>query len=246
MAWLQKTVIIAAIVLASGVAFYQTRRVAVLRVQVQTLQQQQIPLTEQIQELQLEHNEVTRQLAALRAANGRMDPNTELLKLRNEVGQLRRENRDLSETVTKSETDFPGPVFLWEAKPQLTHEQDRLLVRRKKFEGLAPNDGRRNRIQDEIARLVEKLGVASEFRQARAEELVLTRITGSSQCEIHNPTQETLVFAVNTKEDKELVGSLVMSMYREVVLPPGGKLIVPDLVMVSPKMQEQVKAPDLR
>jgi hypothetical protein len=239
---LQKTIVTAALVAALGVAFYQTRRVAILRSQLQTLQPQRILLTEQVQELQREHNETIRQLAALRAADERTD-HTELLKLRNEVGQLRRENRDLSETVTKSKTNFPGPIFLWETKPQLTKEQDKLLVLRKKLEELAPDDGRRNRIQNEIARLVEKLGAASKFREARAEELVLTRLTESSQFEIHNPTQEALVFAVNTKEDKELFGSAVMAMYRQVFLPPGGKLIVRDLVTVNPKMQEEVKTP---
>jgi RNA polymerase sigma factor (sigma-70 family) len=90
---LQKTLIAATIAAAVGTGIYEACQVSNLRSQVQTLQQQQAPLAEQIQQLQRERDDATNQLAGLFAENARLKSNSqesELLKLQNEVTQLRR------------------------------------------------------------------------------------------------------------------------------------------------------------
>ena len=89
MTTLQKTVITAALALAVGVGIYEARQAAGARAEVQTLQQQQTSLTEQIHQLQREHDDLTNRLAVLSDANQRQNPTVELLKLRSQAGMLR-------------------------------------------------------------------------------------------------------------------------------------------------------------
>ena len=79
-----------AIVIATGV--YGMRRVAHLGGQVQTLQQQQAPLTAAMQLLQKERDAASSNLNSLRQENDRLRlDNKELAKLRGEVARLRAE-----------------------------------------------------------------------------------------------------------------------------------------------------------
>ncbi len=89
MTTLQKAIIGTMLVVAVGTGIYQAR-------QVQKLRKQQAPLAEQIRQLQGERDEGARQLATLRDDNERLNRNTvELLKLRGEVGILRRQGSEL-------------------------------------------------------------------------------------------------------------------------------------------------------
>jgi RNA polymerase sigma factor (sigma-70 family) len=65
MTTLQKAIIGAALAAAVGTGIYEARQAAALRSQVQTLQQHQAPLTEQLQQLQRERDDAAKQLAAL-------------------------------------------------------------------------------------------------------------------------------------------------------------------------------------
>jgi len=90
MTTLQKTVIGATLAAAVGTGIYEARQASHLRNQVQTLQQRQAPLGEQVQQLQRERDEATNRLTALREDNERLNRNTgEVLKLRGEVARLR-------------------------------------------------------------------------------------------------------------------------------------------------------------
>jgi hypothetical protein len=92
MTTLQKTLVTATVAVLAGAGIYEARQAAQLRDQVQTLQQQQAPLVEQIRQVQREHDAVTNQLAGLLAENSRLKSNpnqNELLKLRGEVTRLR-------------------------------------------------------------------------------------------------------------------------------------------------------------
>ncbi len=89
---LQKTVVTATIAVLAGAGIYEARQASQLREQVQALQQQQAPLSKHIAELDQALFNATNQLAALRDDNERLNRNTsELLKLRGEVGLLRKQ-----------------------------------------------------------------------------------------------------------------------------------------------------------
>lgn len=90
MTTLQKTLVAATVAVLAGAGIYEARQATQLRDQVQTLQQQQAPMFEQIQQLQKELDEASNRVAGLNndLAKNRGN-NTELLKLRGEVGVLR-------------------------------------------------------------------------------------------------------------------------------------------------------------
>jgi RNA polymerase sigma factor (sigma-70 family) len=99
MTTLQKTLITATIAAAVGAGIYEVRQASTLRTQVQTLQQQQAPLAEQIRELQRERDDATNRLAMSQQENAQLKQNTaELLKLRGEVARLHKATAAPSET----------------------------------------------------------------------------------------------------------------------------------------------------
>jgi len=96
MTTLQKTLITATLTLTVGTGLYAVRQGAVLRSQVQALEQQQAPLTEQVQQLTRERDDATNRLALLADENlAGKNNSTELLKLRGEVGLLRQRTNEL-------------------------------------------------------------------------------------------------------------------------------------------------------
>ncbi len=97
MTTLQKTFIAAALTAAIGTGIFEAHQNSQLRGQVQMLQQQQAPLSEQLAQLQRELDDATNQLAGLLAENAQLKSNSnenELLKLRGEVTRLKQANDD--------------------------------------------------------------------------------------------------------------------------------------------------------
>jgi RNA polymerase sigma factor (sigma-70 family) len=89
---LQKTIIGMALVAAVGTGAYEAHQASQLREQNQTLKQQQISTAEQIRKLQRNYDDATNQKDGLLAENAQLQSSsneTELLKLRGEVTQLR-------------------------------------------------------------------------------------------------------------------------------------------------------------
>jgi hypothetical protein len=100
MTTLQKTLVTATIAAAVGTGIYEARQASALRTRVQTLQQEQAPLTEQTLQLTRERDEATRQLATLGDEIERLNGNTsELLRLRGETGVLRQQTNRLRRLV---------------------------------------------------------------------------------------------------------------------------------------------------
>ena len=95
MTTLQKATIAATLAIVSGVGIHQAYKASQLRDQVQSLQQQQTPLAQQIQELERERDDVNHRLALLTTEKSR---DTELIKLRTEVAALRQIARELVAT----------------------------------------------------------------------------------------------------------------------------------------------------
>jgi len=103
---LQKALITVTVAALAGAGVYEARQAAQLRQQNQTLQQQQAA---QIQHSQHERDEAANQLTGLLAENARLraaQNNTELLKLRGEVGMLRQQI-----AAVKSELSSPSIGF---------------------------------------------------------------------------------------------------------------------------------------
>lgn len=91
MTTLQKGLVVGTLAVLAGTGIYKAHRASLLGAQVQTLQAQQAPLREQLQALQHQLEAATQQVAGLQADNERLNRNTpELMKLRAEVGTLRR------------------------------------------------------------------------------------------------------------------------------------------------------------
>jgi RNA polymerase sigma factor (sigma-70 family) len=94
---LQKTIIGAALAAAVGTGIYEARQASTLRTQLQALQQQ-APPAGQIEQLTRERDETTRQLAALRDDNERLNRNTaELLKLRGKSSLAQTQSREIAQ-----------------------------------------------------------------------------------------------------------------------------------------------------
>jgi hypothetical protein len=72
-----------------GTGIYQARETASLRTQLQIIEQQQGPLTEQIGQLTSKRDEAARSLAGLREALRMSTDNRDLLRLRAEAARLR-------------------------------------------------------------------------------------------------------------------------------------------------------------
>jgi len=90
MTTLQKTIIGATLAAAVGTGVYEARQTATFHAQVQTLQQQQAPLTEQIQQLRQERDDATSRVAQLTSEVERLNQGaSEVIKLRGEVARLR-------------------------------------------------------------------------------------------------------------------------------------------------------------
>jgi RNA polymerase sigma factor (sigma-70 family) len=105
MTTLQKTIIGAALAAAVGTGIFAARQNSKMQSQIQTLQQQQTPLNEQIQQLQSALNDATNQLAGLLAENAQLKSNSnenELLKLRGEVTQLHNTASDPTADAAKN------------------------------------------------------------------------------------------------------------------------------------------------
>ncbi len=109
MTTLQKTIIGATLAAAVGTGVYEARQASTLRTQVQTLRQQQVPLTEEVGQLRGERDEALSKLAAMRQDNERLrQQTTEVLKLRAEVSRLREETRKLAQTKAINSAEAAG------------------------------------------------------------------------------------------------------------------------------------------
>jgi RNA polymerase sigma factor (sigma-70 family) len=109
MTTLQKTIIGAALAAVVGTGIYEARQASRLRDEVQMLQQQQAPLTEQIAQLKSDNEGLSNRVAQ---ANGSpslsSDQWRELLRLRGEVGVLRRQQRELERAAATTQPGRSG------------------------------------------------------------------------------------------------------------------------------------------
>jgi RNA polymerase sigma factor (sigma-70 family) len=108
MTTLQKAIVGTALAVAVGTGIYQARETSSLRTQLQTIEQQQGPLTEQIGQLTRKRDEAARALAGLREALRMSTDNRDLLRLRAEAARLRSTIASARQsTRVSSETNDP-------------------------------------------------------------------------------------------------------------------------------------------
>ena len=89
MTTIRKAIIGATLAAAVGAGIFEAHKNSRLREQVQTFQQRQAPLADQLRQLRHEHDDATNRLAELFAENAQLKSHSdenELLKLRGEVG----------------------------------------------------------------------------------------------------------------------------------------------------------------
>ena len=106
-----KVLVVAALIAAAGVGIFEARQAAQLRRQNQVLQQQQALLAGQIQQLQGERDDAANRLAGLAGETAKSNrDNNELLKLRGEVGVLRRQLDESSGKIAMTHSNTNPPV----------------------------------------------------------------------------------------------------------------------------------------
>jgi len=95
MTTLQKTLITATVAVLAGVGIHEARQASTARAEAKMLRQQQAPFNEQVQQLTRERDDATKRLALLTDELAKSQKNnSELLKLRGEVGLLRAQLAD--------------------------------------------------------------------------------------------------------------------------------------------------------
>jgi RNA polymerase sigma factor (sigma-70 family) len=105
---IQKTLIAATIAALAGTGFYEARQASRLRDQAQALQQQQTLLTEQLDQATSANKSLSSQLAqAGRPPSVSSERLRELLRLRGQVGVLRRQQHELEQSLAAAQSKGP-------------------------------------------------------------------------------------------------------------------------------------------
>ncbi|MEO6035491.1 MAG: sigma-70 family RNA polymerase sigma factor [Verrucomicrobiota bacterium] len=172
----QKSIVTATIAVLAGVGIYEARHAAHLRTEVQTLQQQQQPLTGQIQQLRSERDSANNELALLADEIQKLKSNsTELLKLRGEVGVLRADKN----RVHDSATNQPAPVSVSRWTPQqLTNAGSATPLDTLQTILWAASTGNGQAVSTNLSTSLADFGLRSE-----SENLRLVRVVGQGSPE---------------------------------------------------------------
>jgi preprotein translocase subunit SecD len=118
MTTIQKTLIAATFAVLAGSGLYQAQQAWRLRDQVQALQQLQAALTQQLQQASSENKDLASRLAQTgNPAPVSSERLRELLRLRGEVGVLRRQQRELEQSLAAARAKEPQPTAVASAVP---------------------------------------------------------------------------------------------------------------------------------
>jgi preprotein translocase subunit SecD len=111
MGTLNKRLITGACVVFAGVLYFETQQAARLREEVRTLQQQQAELTKKLEQSASDRRGAPSQLAPSGSSSSTStDRLRELLRLRGEVGVLRRQQREMEQTIATLQSKDPKNV----------------------------------------------------------------------------------------------------------------------------------------
>ncbi len=113
----QKTLILTVLALGAGAGIYGARQVSRLHEQVDALQNQQAPLTAQIEQLRHERDDSKMKLDALLQENEQLrQASQDVPKLRGEVARLRADARELSASKTGTNSATETEMRSWLAR----------------------------------------------------------------------------------------------------------------------------------
>lgn len=116
----QKSLITAAMAVLAGTAIYAAHQNSKLRAQIQTIQQDQAPLAEKVQQLQQAYEDATNQLAGFSKDNAQLESNnSELLALRGEVARLKSTAITAIPTGRKKTITVAAPWKAWNNHQQI-------------------------------------------------------------------------------------------------------------------------------
>ena len=181
MTTLQKTLITATIAAAVGMGIFEAHRASQLHDQVQTLQQQQTPLAEQLAQLQAENMQLSNLVAQAKDQKSLSQAQfNELLKLRGQTGQTRTALQELTK-LKDSATQQNGalPAYFSNALAQGIS----MAEKSNKKAALAKLD-----------RMKEKLHLTDDQAQAISDIMVKN---------IENGSQQTLNLTLNAMQGKQ-------------------------------------------
>ena len=109
MTTLQKTLITVTVAVLAGAGIYEARQATQLREQNQTLQQSQAPLLEQIAQLKSDNQSLSNHVAQTSQPSSlSSDRLRELLRLRGQVGVLKRQQRELEQLAATAQSQPPA------------------------------------------------------------------------------------------------------------------------------------------
>jgi RNA polymerase sigma factor (sigma-70 family) len=112
---LQKTIITATIVAALGTGIYEARQASIMRSQVQALQQQQAPLTEQLSQVKTDNERLSNQVAQAKDSQALSQAQlNDLLKLRAKSTLAQKDSRELAKlksTLARQTGKVPDFIY---------------------------------------------------------------------------------------------------------------------------------------
>ena len=196
MTTLQKTLITAALAVFAGTGIYEAHQASQLRDQVQTLQQQQAPLAEQLAKLQAENKQLSNLVAQAKDQKSLSQAQlNELLKLRGQTGQARTALQELAKLKNNAaQQSGTMPAYFTNAMAQGVAMSEKF----KKKDALAKLD-----------RMKEKLHLTDD--QAQAISNIMTKnIEASSQLVLNamlgkqTPAQDQTSSSASQNEEAEI------------------------------------------
>lgn len=161
----QKTIVAAAITIVAGVGIYEACQASRRQHEAQTFQQRQALLREELQKLNQTLAEATNQIVALSGENERLNRNTaELLKLRNEVSRWRGDAQDLARLQNGATNDpAVAEAIAWRERVS------RLKQHLERNPGLGIPELQLATTQDWLDAARRKLDTEDDYRRAMSE-----------------------------------------------------------------------------
>jgi RNA polymerase sigma factor (sigma-70 family) len=198
MTTIQKIAVTAALAVSVGVGIYQAKEAAKARDEVKKLQQQQAPLAEQIQQMQMQHDKDTNMIAWLKEELAKNEKNNlELLKLR---GQLSRYNVKPDTNATNS--SIPN------------EKQGKIAALMKQIEGIVTKANSSYAIEGRLLVLKSRLQLTPE-QEDKMRAVLNQQYANHNIISTESKVLDPDIAAVLTPEQKQAAEKLVLDEWQK-------------------------------